>query len=611
MNVSSTLIVDGNVGIGASSPSSKLHVFDGSISATASSTSSAGSLLQVYNSTDGVSAGIFKIVKFGSAATTYGPFTANTTGIQAAYSNLILETETAHDFILGTTNTERMRITSAGNVGIGTSSPATKLQISGTTDTIQFQTDYAGTTGIPAGALIRTAGNSSLTFLADASSGTAGKGVTISAYSGGAWFRGLDYSNRSGTPNLVLQQDGGNVGIGTSSPDALFNTLKITAGDSTDAIWKHTYDVNWGIRLNQQHVSGSHIQWNWVDTAGNNLMSWKFGNVGIGTTSPYLKLNVTGSYSNAPTLGTASGSMLIANADGSYGMMHGVSASGWGWIQTQRVDGTGTAYNLILQPSGGNVGIGTSSPDQRLHVLKDGGGGDSAQLVKITDSSTINSVGPFSLIIGADNHYALSPGMVLTGTNSISLGVGDGSDLSNQRKLTVLSNGNVGINRTSPSYTLDVNGTITGSVKNFSIPHPLPELSETHNLIHTSIEAPTADNIYRGKVQLENGQATVNIDTHVGMTEGTFSALNGNIQVFLQNDSGWDLVRGSVSDNILTIISQNQSSTDSISWMVIGERQDQHMLDTQWTDEFGRPILEPVREPEPDIPLPEVSNENG
>jgi hypothetical protein len=147
----------------------------------------------------------------------------------------------------------------------------------------------------------------------------------------------------------------------------------------------------------------------------------------------------------------------------------------------------------------------------------------------------------------------------------------------------------------------------------FKISHPLPELSETHNLVHSFVEAPTADNIYRGKVQLENGQATVNIDTHVGMTEGTFSALNGNIQVFLQNDSGWDLVRGSVSDNILTIISQNQSSTDTISWMVIGERQDQHILDTQWTDEFGRPILEPLKEPEPepDISLPEVLDENG
>jgi hypothetical protein len=32
--------------------------------------------------------------------------------------------------------------------------------------------------------------------------------------------------------------------------------------------------------------------------------------------------------------------------------------------------------------------------------------------------------------------------------------------------------------------------------------------------------------------------------------------------------------------------------------MVIGERQDQHMLDTNWTDEHGKVILEPLKDTE-------------
>lgn len=58
----------------------------------------------------------------------------------------------------------------------------------------------------------------------------------------------------------------------------------------------------------------------------------------------------------APTLGSAHGSLQVSNTDPSYGIIMGVSASvGTGWIQAQRVDGTGTAYKLSLNPSGGEV----------------------------------------------------------------------------------------------------------------------------------------------------------------------------------------------------------------------------------------------------------------
>ena len=77
------------------------------------------------------------------------------------------------------------------------------------------------------------------------------------------------------------------------------------------------------------------------------------------------------------------------------------------------------------------------------------------------------------------------------------------------------------------------------------------------------------------------------------MTEGTFEALNRNIRVFTSNETSWDNVRGKVTGNILIIESQNPESTDEISWMVIGERQDEHMYETEWTDENGHVILEP------------------
>tara|TARA_R110000823_G_scaffold239347_1_gene364575 strand:- start:90 stop:1838 length:1749 start_codon:yes stop_codon:yes gene_type:complete len=138
-----------------------------------------------------------------------------------------------------------------------------------------------------------------------------------------------------------------------------------------------------------------------------------------------------------------------------------------------------------------------------------------------------------------------------------------------------------------------VTGSLSKSSGSFRIPHPIK--SETHDLVHSFVEAPQADNIYRGKVTMIAGQASVNIDTIAGMTDGTFAVLNREVQCFTSNETGWTAVRGSVSGNILTIEAQDASCTDTISWMVIGERQDQHMYDTEWTDENGKVIVEPLK----------------
>ena len=71
-------------------------------------------------------------------------------------------------------------------------------------------------------------------------------------------------------------------------------------------------------------------------------------------------------------------------------------------------------------------------------------------------------------------------------------------------------------------------------------------------------------------------------------------------QVFTSNESGWDAVRGSVSGSTLTIECQDVASTDTVSWMVVAERQDQHIMDTDWTDDDGYPIIEPEKPEEPE-----------
>ena len=160
----------------------------------------------------------------------------------------------------------------------------------------------------------------------------------------------------------------------------------------------------------------------------------------------------------------------------------------------------------------------------------------------------------------------------------------------------------VGIGTPNPSHLLHVDGdakvggALTKGSGSFRIDHPLPAKTETHELVHSFIEGPQADNIYRGTVDLVDGSATVNIDTAAGMTEGTYVVLNTNTQCFTSNESGWTAIKGSVSGNTLTITAQENTCTDTVSWMVVGERKDPHMIDTHWTDENGKVIVEPLKE---------------
>ena len=145
-----------------------------------------------------------------------------------------------------------------------------------------------------------------------------------------------------------------------------------------------------------------------------------------------------------------------------------------------------------------------------------------------------------------------------------------------------------------------ISGSLSKGSGSFKIDHPLDAKKDTHHLVHSFIEGPQADNIYRGKVDLVSGSATVNIDTVAGMTDGTFAALNREVQCFTTNESGWTAIKGSVSGNVLTIAAQENSCTDTISWMVIGERKDPHMMSeaTTWTDSQGKIIIEPEKEEE-------------
>lgn len=135
-----------------------------------------------------------------------------------------------------------------------------------------------------------------------------------------------------------------------------------------------------------------------------------------------------------------------------------------------------------------------------------------------------------------------------------------------------------------------VTGNISKSSGTFDIPHPLVT---TKRLVHSFIEGPRCDLIYRGKVQLTDGKAVVDLDTDCvessdcAMTSGTFDVLTKNPVFYLQNETGFDRVKGFINRNILTIVCENATnSSDIIHWQVIAERNDTeiHMWNKTNTD---------------------------
>ena len=156
-------------------------------------------------------------------------------------------------------------------------------------------------------------------------------------------------------------------------------------------------------------------------------------------------------------------------------------------------------------------------------------------------------------------------------------------------------------NQGSNKMVIDGSGnvTIAGSISkgsgSFKIDHPIVSKKDTHYLVHSFIESPQANNIYRGKVDLVNGLAEINLDEVSQMTEGTFILLNTNIHCYTTNESDWDAVKGKVDGNILKIECQNSDSIACVSWLVIGERQDKHIKETNWTDENGKVIVDPLK----------------
>jgi hypothetical protein len=410
----------------------------------------------------------------------------------------------------GSTFSERMRITSSGNVGIGTTSPSEKLDVAGN---IQLNGNYLKLNeGTNAESRIVSSANY-LEIIGNGPSAASGarmwlgKGGTVDSgfYVNGSqlFFRGLDSSTK-----MYINGTSGNVGIGTTSPVSyaklsVNGNVKIGNGASANIL----YGGFEGAILNQTAYQGYNIvysggdfqsvklggtndptnyYYNTTHVFGNrsnveHVRITSGGNVGIGTTSPTEKLEVNGNIKlnstsgnglffvtgTAPTglsfysqPGTADGTQLI-----SYGSAHVILDSDNNDADTRfftiRKNGTSfaTSTELFRVTEAGNVGIGTQSPSSKLEIR-----GESAdhRLVSINRPASNTA----ALYLGNDS---ATPANAVISSNYSDLILGRDQSGVLTEHLRIKRDGNVGIGTTSPAYKLDI-GNNTSETLRISAP---------------------------------------------------------------------------------------------------------------------------------------------
>jgi len=389
-----------------------------------------------------------------------------------------------------TVATERMRIDSSGNVGIGTSSPSEALEVNGK---VKADTHF-------------TSSDNAVTL------STSGNG-------GNVYLRPNGATQASGQ---VIVDSSGNVGIGTDDPQ---DALHINS-DTTDArilLDGHTnfdaelkFAENGSIKYTVGHDAATdsfRIGTTNVDT-NPRLVINSSGNVGIGTTNPEAKLHVqsggeairvnTANENTHISFGAARakfGYARIGTAD--MACIQGDTGKGIAFCTNNETFGSGEKVRI---DSSGKVGIGRTPTS---HILETQG---EIKLVSLGASEGIDAFNTNSVQWGIKTASATVGGVTF--------------EVDNTERMRIDSSGNVGIGTTSPDFPLDVVKVGTSGSGSIGI---VPDSDNGHYIRYGGNG--TNNDVFRllGVGDLERMRIDTSGNLMVGRTSGSASSNSNGI----------------------------------------------------------------------------------
>ncbi len=324
----------------------------------------------------------------------------------------------------------------SGNVGIGTTSPGAKLDVSGvtyntapgvliqgTSANTSLMNDYGALTFVNTD---QTANNYTGFMFSDNANGAnaaAGMYTVLTNHASNYGDYAFLTRGADGYIERMRIQSTGNVGIGTTNPGAKLDV----AGNIYFGLNILSGQYYYGPTDTNTYFSASGTADTYVGTVGRNVI-FNRGNVGIGTTSPFERLDVNGTN---PRIYLADSSAPATTANRLYSVSgnltwNGINLTGGGALPSGTTGqtlwnnaGTWTATSNLFN-DGTNVGIGTTNPTQQLEIT------GNFKLPTTTATTGIIYSGASTLLhaYGTNNAFigAGAGNFTLTGAGNVALG---------------------------------------------------------------------------------------------------------------------------------------------------------------------------------------------
>jgi hypothetical protein len=370
--VTGTVAVTGDLGIGTASPAAKFQ------------TNSTDGTIAIFRTTSGANNGRLNIDISDSAATAGFAVGGNSSFPAMTFAN---------------GGAERMRIDSSGNVGIGTSSPSSPLNVVSATSSLAIAINGRSSDNL--GAMYFYANNGSTQYATITTSATEFRLSSVPAAA-------VQTFHTNGSERMRLDASG-NLGIGTTAPTAQLHSLTTSGTTTTLGRFEAAVGSYTGTSLIAANTLGASSTYNLFSCitdsdgdAGGPVTEFLVrgdGNVGIGTASPSSVLNVK---SGAPVFRLETTGTVSSTGTASYAIRDSTGADvfSYGYLglancfqfSTIPAAGfmrflTGAQVEAMRIDSSGNVLVGQASGNADARVSIDAGSTDSSPVIDFRKGS--------------------------------------------------------------------------------------------------------------------------------------------------------------------------------------------------------------------------------